>query len=369
LARAGQAPDGSPAASADAGLERALILKAVGARHGAGDVAAFADDIRGMDRTELARVTTSLGLRPGEYGHSQAWADSCAPTMSQMMRAENDPIYALKLSREKPGPDGLTESAREQKKVLEELRFFDKNGEPVKASDDDKQRYLRDGTMPPGATEAAQGKAVNKFGAMAEGYIKGLLDQPWMKKNLGAAEQKALEGYVENRRLSPEEEKTAQAALAKMRAHFDGQPNDKIIELMRGLYDRNADGTSTRKNGEGMAPEDALGDIVGGDWERRLTNGGRGGVNDRDLAEIDKRIADGVDVPIGVSNETSLGHMLLVTDVRGAAPARQYLISDPWTGKADWVSERELKDTRSNWPNKHFEIFPDHVVGAIYMQR
>jgi hypothetical protein len=92
--------------------ERALILKSVAAREkafesGAGDTATqeivnFADQIRGGDSATLIKQTTFVDLDGDgvDEGLKQRWNNTCVPTTAQIMRAENDPIWALKYYNE-----------------------------------------------------------------------------------------------------------------------------------------------------------------------------------------------------------------------------------------------------------------------------
>lgn len=41
---------------------------------------------------------------------------------------------------------------------------------------------------------------------------------------------------------------------------------------------------------------------------------------------------------------TGTGHWLLMSDVRGKSPDRQYLVSDPYSGKTGWVREADLQN-------------------------
>jgi hypothetical protein len=45
---------------------------------------------------------------------------------------------------------------------------------------------------------------------------------------------------------------------------------------------------------------------------------------------------------------------MLISDVRGEGADTVYLISDPASGDANWVTRGELQDYDSNWPEKYF---------------
>ncbi len=142
LAQAGQ-KDGKPVPGADPYAERALILKSVAARDDElqspnatdrylqsvnkpgkpmEEIQKYADEIRGTPREKLIAQSTVLdadGKTPNAL--QQRYHDSCAPTVSQMARAEADPIYAKKLHEEAVySGDPDTSIAKEQKQLLED---------------------------------------------------------------------------------------------------------------------------------------------------------------------------------------------------------------------------------------------------------
>lgn len=91
--------DGQPARGADPQTERSLILKALAAGRSVADISAFADSMRGTERSELVRRSTPLDINwdPRADALQQRWTTSCGPTVIQMAHAEADPIYAWQL--------------------------------------------------------------------------------------------------------------------------------------------------------------------------------------------------------------------------------------------------------------------------------
>jgi hypothetical protein len=91
---------------AGSGAELAFICKALAAERSVGDIATFANTIRGKDRPWLlanlnvADETTAQGSTA--TGIQQQWQMSCGPTTVQTVRAQNDPIYALSLTAAGP---------------------------------------------------------------------------------------------------------------------------------------------------------------------------------------------------------------------------------------------------------------------------
>jgi hypothetical protein len=135
--------NGHAVKGSDAGAERALILKAVAARQDSlsnpsitdrirttfgypskamGEIHNYADQIRGMKRSDLIDQSTVLDIKDdGKLGAlQQRFTDSCTPTSQQIAKAEADPIYARKLHQEAiHGIADNTEIGKEQKKLLE----------------------------------------------------------------------------------------------------------------------------------------------------------------------------------------------------------------------------------------------------------
>ncbi|WP_147444647.1 hypothetical protein [Corallococcus sp. CA053C] len=133
--------NGQAVPGADPQMERALTLKAVGARRGElespglfdrirntfgdttreiDDVARFAGQIAGTPRAELARTSTVIAPNGGAGALQQRFDDSCVPTAQQIARADADPIYARQLHGEPiHSLNASTAIGREQRATLE----------------------------------------------------------------------------------------------------------------------------------------------------------------------------------------------------------------------------------------------------------
>ncbi|WP_120646819.1 hypothetical protein [Corallococcus llansteffanensis] len=127
-------------AGADVQGERALLLKAVGARReqlaspglmdrarsvfggtssAMNEVTGYASRIAGSQREDLMRQSTVIDLNGGTGALQQRWNDSCAPTSQQIARAEADPVYARRLHDEPiHSTDSNTAIGREQAEAL-----------------------------------------------------------------------------------------------------------------------------------------------------------------------------------------------------------------------------------------------------------
>ena len=64
---------------------------------------------------------------------------------------------------------------------------------------------------------------------------------------------------------------------------------------------------------------------------------------------IELLVKTGTDVPIGVRWNAGGGHALLVTDVRGSGTSREFLVTDPWNGRTDWVSGDAIVNGNTNF--------------------
>jgi hypothetical protein len=60
------------------------------------------------------------------------------------------------------------------------------------------------------------------------------------------------------------------------------------------------------------------------------------------LDKMEPLLRDRIDVPIGVFWDGGGGHALVMTDVAGDKPNRQFLVNDPWNGKTGWVKEDDI---------------------------
>jgi len=57
---------------------------------------------------------------------------------------------------------------------------------------------------------------------------------------------------------------------------------------------------------------------------------------------IEMLVANGADVPIAVSETPGNRRAMLITDVRGTGNSRQFLVSDPWNGRTEWISRADI---------------------------
>ena len=91
---------------AGSGAELAFICKALAAERGVGEIATFANTIRGKDRpwllANLNVADENVAQGSSSAGIQQQWQMACGPTSVQTIHAQNDPIYALTLTQAGP---------------------------------------------------------------------------------------------------------------------------------------------------------------------------------------------------------------------------------------------------------------------------
>lgn len=396
LDRAGRDPQGHPARGADPHTERALILKVVGARADrvAGDTSArrqtmdkvmeFAAGIRGMDRQALVFNTTALDIvegmgsvKPGlGLANYQRYSNTCAVANAQTVRAEWDPLVAAALRADFFEEGSPTQ--RQQKEVYERRRFMADFFHEVSVAEPDVERWLADGTLPPGILEVSQGAVVDPIGEQVEKEVI-----PVLEKNLPPETFRTVLRYATNHLLSKEEDEKMQAdvghlvirkAFNMMRKNVETHPLKTLLDRMRFNYVRDPDGTTHPQGYEGgPALWECLADIspapAGREWTIAQTNGadgpadwGTGGLNESDIRELEAVLKTGSDVPITIASiyredgqlTASHAHTLLISDVRGEGDGTKYLVTDPSHGRTEWVLRSEMRDHDSGWPKKYF---------------
>lgn len=341
LRQAGQDQDGNPVEGADAGAEQALLLKAVGARRdrlqghwydplsrmlgntpesdtALAEITTFAGDIRGTQRDELIRTTTLQDLddentsdfdpdnpldhtdtRVNNDGLYQRFDMSCAPTSSQILRGEADPIFArqLHLDGGVTNPNSHSQSADQQRAQLEN------NG----------------------------GVAVSRLGQAATTHYNATAGELEMNGTITTDERTALDRMMAGQQLSEDEQAAADRALEQVRAAGEDHPTDEEILAMQENHG---------KVGAGMMYDTALNNVTSD--ATHMQYGWQGQLSAPDLDGIDQRLLDGEDVPFQIDWANG-AHAMSITDVRyNADGTRMYLVSDPWEGDTNWVSQADL---------------------------
>jgi hypothetical protein len=415
LDRAGFDGHGSPAEGADAHAERALILKAVGARvdhlktaaldvlaqhmriafntpcgRAIGEITKFAGTIRGMRRKDLILHTTAVDVwdNPTEnpaarydFGR-QRYTSSCSPANAQNVRSEHDPIFAMKVRKELSLCGNDSESARQQKDVLERPRFLDPHLEPVAATPKQLRQWRKYGMTPRWGVTGSQGVAVSWLGLALEPVLDEML-----RRDLSSENYETVKKYITNQKLTISEKKLALQLIDRINLktiEAGNLPKEAVdhldpraaVSYIRSNYIRGVNGTSIRKSEKGMIPMAALAEIAPPPgrkkWRASITNGGKGGLSDAEITDLDIALKRGTVVPIGIANwidegqTCDDGHDLMISDVRGEGTSTKYLVTDPAFCKTEWISRAELQDYDSKWPRKYFGHPAQGVIDIYY---
>jgi hypothetical protein len=398
LARAG-AGQGAHA-RADPDVERALILKAVGARaerlrESRSDEAAiangqattsqperalpviarFADSIRGEERQALIQSTTLLDLdlentsasdplgtsnvdeRGDNDGLYQRFQMACAPTMAQLAKGEADPVFARNVNADANDASADSATAKQQWAVLTKTRFFDAKDSEVQLAPWQLESFRSTGALPAGV-RAERGDSTLRQATQRRAEVMRLA----FAAEVPAPQREALALYLVGGALSADALRSAASALNLVRRANAGAPSDGDLELML---------KNPPRAEVGMRGDSALNDIT------RLATGityrfrtvpwdaGRWGrFEAAHLAELTARLERGQSVALRVAAAVEAGgHFLLASDVRGQAPDQRLLISDPSSGRTTWISESELLDPKGDWLQREFAISLTQVVG------
>ena len=343
------------AADASAASEQALILKAVAARSSqlqtamfgwsAGamkDVTAFADDIRGESRKTLMRSTSTIdiastndspvapydingtggvevkGQGNTNDGHFQRFADTCGPTDAQIVEGEADPIAARHMSKVAGNTDPNTDVARQQREVLEA------NG----------------GSTVPERAYQPFNNATNKANALKA--------DSWAIDGM----QSLMRGETATNPIDAYKMYQGMKLLTQVRAADGGHPTAQEMGFMANELDGGH---------AGMTLEPALNTIASSAVQHDFKGvhvtstdaAGNPQATAADLAQWDSRLKQNIDIPIRVDGNGG-GHFMVATDVRGTGANKKYEVSDPGSGRTEWVTAADMMNPSSNWPAKQF---------------
>lgn len=382
LASAGQVEGGAPP-DASPTTERALILEAVAARSAAltdpgvqenalQEIEWFASQIRGLSRDDLVTQTSVLDLdggvnasrsdpldpfqtadqRTDNDGYAQRFTSSCAPAVALMARAEADPLIALLLNRDGlQNQDPGSDASKFERGVLERARFFSDESRTVILTPEQEIEYRTTGKLPPGVEHDA-GAGVSRIGERARKVMDEQLDNAVQGGLLTQDQVDALRKDGRGETLGDTERAGRDAALAFVREKSNGHPTDAELTAMRGdqsqerfmrlahaLMDLTEPAThTTYLDWETMAPWDSV---------ARLVEGGR-------------------DVPFRLSNPGQPGgHFMMFSDVRMVDGERQFLTSDPWSGRTAWINQSEITNPKSDWPRREFDVFFSQLTNVF----
>lgn len=295
----------------------------------------FADQTRGMDRATLIEQTSVTQSGGGGTGMIQKFTDSCGPTSAQVVRAEADPVEALKLRQTgQLGQDALdTDAAREQESSLE--------------------RHNAQTAVPRGRTTV-----MNTVNAALAG------------SGCSATEQKAIVDYMSGAPFDAAKFATAMPKLqSSMGASFPGADALRMVRESAGGTGVNAGLTPGQLTGEMNGPlgvDDPTGRNIQDLFDLTLWNlfapappAGAGrqinavnmtAWNARVTALLDQaatKVERGEDVIFIVYWNGGGGHFMTFTNVRTVGGVREFLVHDPWTGTTSWFTQPNI--LAGNW--------------------
>lgn len=119
--------------------QKGYLEKALASRHSASEIETFHKQIAGKDEKWMRENLHLVGDSEGR-GIKQQWHDSCVPTTMQAMKAELDPIYALKIRTENPDFKNVDEADGAKlnpKMAAEQKQDLENNGGVAVSRDDE----------------------------------------------------------------------------------------------------------------------------------------------------------------------------------------------------------------------------------------
>jgi hypothetical protein len=382
LSNAGKPTAANPGTGADAETERALLFKALAARKtelakpGGADAAMkevswFAGEIRGMKRERLVQHTSpqdvdetrnDRSFDPGTLtnrdpkdrtlvhdrsarqrqqdqdandGRYQHYTVSCVPASADVVRAEADPVHALKTRRDlegQPGGSTATAAATRERKVLDHHNVARVTRQGEVASTRILELAATGTSKPP----------TDKHHVTQEEYgaLKGWLDghgaaatpkaptpawRAW-KKVFEAEKAQGRRFPLEPDLRAAREFGTAPTQDAQGKARNPAMPRADVAKVLNGLE------TTT-----GVTYQEIKAGQVRLDGDRPESSA-------YDTAEANLRQG----IPVVLSAQFlpagNGGHVMTMTAVRGSSPNRSFLVHDTLSGKTAWVTEQSLKD-------------------------
>lgn len=261
-------------------LERATVLD-VDSRVSSSD----ADLMPMWSKRGTVRGEAPHGDATDNDGLFQRFTASCGPTVIQMMRAQTDPVLAFAINAGGRTSDAITgETARFQRALLEEY-----------------------GDVAIGRRESYV--LARLHNAMAR---LGLPTRTLSDSNIAAVRAK-YHGF-------PGDEDLRRVKAALIPARDVGIDFDQLHSMLERYVSRQTGAKYTQ-----TAPPEGF--ARGQAW--------------RHLDDVERALKSGFDVPAGMVEPA---HWVLLTDVRGARGAREFLVSDPDGGRTAWVTEKALVD-------------------------
>lgn len=328
-----------------------LVLKAIGAHlseleeedrasETMEDLETFADEIRNLSPTDLIKKTTVLQCLPeGPGGLQSRFATACSVTSAIAIRAETDPMEALRIHQEQQIPAGQL-----QGHVA---------GETAEALD----------ATPGNAAMARDNAAVLSAVHAALLALRGRLPSTHLL---------AVRDYLAGRPWPDAPFKEAMKVIRK-EIDQDGFPNDQAMLLARERDPGDAPGLDPEQLSDVMNSSLGVYEITGSQaevaWDDDLWCLFTGeclagqtinrvipypmpeGFTTRIRKLLDvaaSKLEEGLDVAANVYWEGCGGRTLSLHDVFHSSRSRVFLVHDPGSGSTCWVEEDQV--LQGNWP-------------------
>ncbi|MHC4390641.1 MAG: hypothetical protein ACYS22_04890 [Planctomycetota bacterium] len=142
-------------------------------------------------------------------------------------------------------------------------------------------------------------------------------------------------------------EARGQIALTALRESTDGFPDPELLAEVLADPIKGEDGLTLEDLQ--AAIDDHLGAVTGRAYDLLVPQEdadfhpeGRGFTDEalgRALDHVEASLEQGLDVPFGMEQP---GHYMLMSATRRQGQDRDFLVSDPWTGRTAWVAEKDL---------------------------
>jgi hypothetical protein len=251
---------------------------------------------------ERTAGTVRLPALPGRAdndGLLQRFTGSCGPTTLQMVLCEEDPVRAFVVNDAGEGSIAANDVvASYQAELLAEHRAF----------------------------------AIGRRAKLSGARIRNGLAQLGRTGRAGASDVAALRTWVDGEGT---QSAGARRALRALRSYTGGFPTTAELREVRADPQRGETGMTTEDFAAALDRELAW--VTGRRYEATPILR-RGGVRPY-LDTVARALRRGLDVPFGVVEAV---HWMLLTGVRGRGHHREFLVSDPYSGRTVWVGEASL---------------------------
>jgi hypothetical protein len=258
----------------------------------------------------------------------QGYENTCAPTVSQITRAEIDPAYARDLSTK-----GADKVDAEQKWLYNNTSDHNLDGP---------------GNTTHVVVNRADPEVMQKLDTFLLGNLRsqtgGGIPPPVA---LSTDEAVGLSHYAKGRPLTPAE----QRALPEAQRKLDSMGNpDFTSQKLETLH--------SAPKVQGVDEESAL--KINGNLEMNAHPVTKGDEKEA-LKAMKARLEAGEPVPFSIAYEgADTGHALIATDYRSG----KYLVADPYSGKTEWVNEADMRT--GEFADKTFKLGGKARIDGYY---